>query len=368
VRETLVPEGHAVRAVYLAAGASDLALERDDDSLAAALDRQWHAMTATKQYVTGGLGSRWDGEAFGDPYELPPDVAYAETCASIGAIQWAWRRLLATGDVRFADGIEQLLLNGFLSGVSLSGDAFFYVNALQVRSDAVPDDHRQPVNGRQQWFQTACCPPNVMRTIAQLSGYLATGDDAGVQLHQYAAGEIDFAGRRLTVSTDYPWDGRVEVTVDVTDQRDWTLSLRVPSWCVGATLTDPDGQTTPVSAGYATTRRTWQPGDRVVLELPMPVRLIEAHHRVDAVRGCRAIARGPLVYAVEQCDVVGALAVDDLTLGADDAAQLTPRWESDLLGGCVTVTARTFTAVPYFLWANRTVGPMRVWLPLAVTG
>ena len=364
VRDAVVPEGHAVRAVYLAAGASDLAAERADDSLAAALDRQWDAMTATKQYVTGGLGSRWDGEAFGDPYELPPDVAYAETCASIGAVQWAWRRLLATGDVRFADSIEQLLLNGFLSGVSLSGEAFFYVNALQVRSDAVPDDHRQPVNGRQQWFQTACCPPNVMRTLAQLSGYLATGDAAGVQLHQYATSEIGAAGRCLQVTTDYPWDGRIEVVVEATDGDEWTLALRVPAWCTGATLTDPDGHTRRVEPGYATVHRRWQHGERVVLDLPMPVRLIEAHHRVDAVRGCRAIARGPLVYAVEQVDVAGGVAVDDLTLSPADAGSLEARWDADLLDGCVTVRGNGFTAVPYCLWANREVGPMRVWVPL----
>jgi DUF1680 family protein len=331
-----------------------------------------------KQYVTGGLGSRWDGEAFGDPYELPPDVAYAETCAAIGGVQWSWRQLLATGEARYADAIERMLLNGFLSGVSLSGNAFFYVNALQVRSDAVPDDHRQPVNGRQHWFGVACCPPNIMRTLSQLSGYLATAGDDGIQLHQYAAARISSGERQLTVDTDYPWDGRITVTVDDTDGAEWTLSLRVPAWCTGATLCDPDGHTERVGAGTARMRRTWRTGDQVVLELPMPVRLTAAHPRVDAVRGCRAIERGPLVYAVEQVDLPAGVAVDDLHLTTADPDALTVEWRPEQLGGCAVVKGSgsngsgttpggrpvEFTAIPYCLWANREVGPMRVWLPL----
>ena len=365
VRDAVVPEGHAVRAMYLAAGAADVASERGDDGLDRALTRQWNAMVESKQYLTGGLGSRWDGEAFGDPYELPPDVAYAETCASIGAVQLAWRRLLATGEEKYADAIERLLLNGFLSGVSLSGDAFFYVNALQVRSDAVPDDHRQPVNGRQHWFRVACCPPNVMRTLAQLGGYFATADDSGLQLHQYAPAEISSGDRSIRIVTDYPWDARVQVVVERTDGSEWELALRVPGWCSAATLTGPDGTATQVPTGRAAVRRVWQPGDTVVLELPMPVRLTAAHPRVDAVRGCRAIERGPLVYAVEQLDVAGPTAVDDLQLATDDPAALHAAWEPELLGGCVTIAGPGFTAVPYALWANREVGPMRVWLPVA---
>ena len=150
-----------------------------------------------------------------------------------------------------------------------------------------------------------------------------------------------------------------------TDPGEWELALRVPSWCADARLTAPDGTARPVSPGWATLRREWQAGDTVVLELPMPVRLTAGHPRVDAVRGCRAIERGPLVYAVEQIDVTDDTAVDDLRLPADDAGALHASWQPDLLGGCVTITGPGFTAVPYALWANREVGPMRVWLPLA---
>jgi DUF1680 family protein len=381
VRDTSAPEGHAVRAVYLAAGASDVAAEDPAvaDELDDALEQQWAAMVECKQYVTGGLGSRWDGEAFGDPYELPPDVAYAETCASIGAVQWAWRRLLATGEVGYADAIERILLNGFLSGVSLSGEEFFYVNTLQLRDGALSHDHRHPVNGRQPWFQVACCPPNVMRTIAQLAGYLATGGDDALVLQQYAAATVSDHGRLLTVETDYPWDGRVTVRVDAVgedggQELEWTLSLRVPAWCPQASLTDPDGTTTTPGPGYASITRRWRPGDTVVLDLPMPVRLTSAHPRVDAAHGARAIERGPLVYAVEQVDLPDGLVVDDLRLLSDDPARLQAEHRPDLLGGCVVVTGDVgsthgttgrLTAVPYCLWANRRVGPMRVWLPLA---
>lgn len=377
-RDADTVEGHAVRALYFAAGVADIIAEGEDPdgALDAAQHRQWEHMVATKTYLTGGNGSRWDGEAFGDPFELPPDVAYCETCAAIGSVQWSWRRLLATGDVRYADLIERTLLNGFLSGVSLSGEEFFYVNALQVRADAVPDDHRQPATGRQGWFHTACCPPNVMRTISSIQHYLATTDDDGIQLHQYAAGRISLGDRRLSVTTDYPWTETVSVVIDETDPTPWTLSLRIPAWCHGATVSVAGADPEPVAAnvGYVSRQRQWTAGDTVVLILPMPPRLTFGHHRVDAVRGARAIERGPLVYAVEQIDLPADVAVDDLELASGSAGDLQVVPRPDLLGGIVTITGPgstvdgvtgEFTAVPYQLWANRGVGPMRVWIPLA---
>lgn len=368
VRDATTVEGHAVRAVYLAAGATDLALDGlDDAGYLAALQTQWQHMVATKAYLTGGLGSRWDGEAFGDPYELPPDVSYCETCAAIGSVQWSWRMLLATGDVRYADLIERTLCNGFLAGVSLSGDEFFYVNALQLRADAGSDDHRHPANGRRGWFDVACCPPNVMRTFASLAGYLATGADDAVQLHQYANAVIDAGDARLRVRTDYPWHGTVEIELEAAPDDEFEIALRIPEWCVGARVTcGADEQ--PAQPGYYRLRRRWHAGDRVVLDLPQPVRTTRAPYRVDAVRGCVAIERGPLVYCVEQIDQAG-LPIDDFELRSVGATE----WAGDLLGGVevVRLTARAHgssddvaaTAVPYFAWANRGAGAMRVWLP-----
>ncbi len=382
VREQTSVEGHAVRAVYLAAGAADLAAETGDEKLLDALRTQWQSMVDTKTYVTGGLGSRWEGESFGDPYELPPDRAYGETCAAIGSIQWSWRMLLATGEAGYADLIERQLYNAFLPGVSLDGEEFFYVNALQVREGAHADDQRNPVLGRRPWFRVACCPPNIMRTISQLGGYLATSDDAGVQLQQYATGTVEAAVGGgtvlLAVRTDYPWDGRVEVEVRESPEATWSLSLRVPAWAEGATL-EVAGQ--PVDdvrpGGYVTVDRTWRAGDRAVLVLPMTPRLTAPHERVDAARGCLAIERGPLVYCLEQPELseqAGDAVVDDVRIVPGD---LTSEHRPDLLGGVTVVHAAgrvgdrevQLTAVPYLAWANRRtaqgVGPMRVWIPVS---
>jgi DUF1680 family protein len=392
VREQTTVEGHAVRAVYLGAGAADVAVELGEAELLAALERQFAAMEATKTYVTGGLGSRWDGEAFGDPYELPPDQAYAESCAAIGGVYWAWRMLLATGDPRYADAAERKLFNGFLAGVSLGGDEFFYVNPLHIRQDALADESRSPAHGRRPWFDVACCPPNIMRTLASLPGYLATTDDDGLQVHQYApstlTAPVPGGEARISMETDYPWDGLVRVRIEHTPEAEWTLSLRVPAWAEGATL-QVDGEEQPAPAGaYARVTRSWKPGDTIELSLPMTVRFVEADARIDAVRDCVAIERGPIVFAVEHVDQADGVVLDDLRLDPVGATSADHR--PDLLSGVTVVTARgravqhpsqewpyppagkaaspqgtdvEVTAVPYFSWANRGIGPMRVWLP-----
>jgi DUF1680 family protein len=397
VREATTVEGHAVRAVYLAAGAADVAVELGDKELLASLETQFDHMIATKTYLTGGLGARWEGESFGDEYELPPDRAYAETCAAIGGVQWAWRMLLATGDPKYADAAERMLFNGFLAGVSCSGDEYFYVNPLQLRGGAHPHGNRSPAHGRRGWFDCACCPPNIMRTFASLAGYLATSDSEGVQVHQFATGELSArAGDgdvRLAVQTDYPWDGVVRLRVEATGSEAWTLSLRVPGWASGATVVVQREESAVPAGAYARLTRTWNVGDVVELRLPLRVRVIEAHPRIDAVRGCVALERGPLVYTVEQADQPDGVAVDDLHLvvGADLSASHDP----DLLDGItvLTTTGRVgsgdvtnpwpyaqatstgttaavgeevpVVALPYYAWANRGVGAMRVWLPRA---
>jgi DUF1680 family protein len=388
VREAETVEGHAVRAVYLAAGAADVAVETGDDELLAALARQYAAMVRAKQYVTGGLGARWEGEAFGDPFELPNDRAYAETCAAIGGAQWAWRMLLATGETGYADQIELMLLGGFLAGLSRSGTEYFYVNPLQLRHDAHPDGDRSPANGRLGWFDCACCPPNIMRTLSSLDGYIATtgADGSSVQVHQFAAGTIAAAGLRLRVETEYPWSGEVRIHVEEAPEAPVAIELRVPGWADGATL---DGS--PVEAGaYAATTRTWSAGDALALSLPMEPRLLAADERVDASRGCLAIARGPLVYAFEAHDQEDGVIVDDIRI--DPSAALRTERRPELLGGATVVIAQGFrgtpppadaatpyrapadsplgepvelTAIPYHLWANRGPAAMRVWVPRA---
>jgi uncharacterized protein len=375
VRETTAPEGHAVRAVYLAAGATDLATETGDAELLGALRGQWQAMTGTKMYLTGGLGARWEGESFGDPFELPTDRAYAETCAAVASVQWAWRLLLATGEARYADLIERTLYNAVLPGISLSGDRFFYVNALQLRGDApLAEDERVVSNGRRPWFGTSCCPTNTMRTLASLEHYFTTSSAGGLQLHQYAPMRVRTGAVDLQVATAYPWDGTVEIEVGATDDAPWTLSLRVPAWATGASLMingQPAGETAEPGR-YASIRRRWAQGDVVTLTLPMPPRLTRPHERIDAVRGCVAIERGPLVYCLEQADQPPGASVDEVRI---EDGPLTAAAAPDLLGGITVGNAPgraaaggapvTLRAIPYFTWANRDIGAMRVWIPHA---
>lgn len=316
--------GHAVRALYLACGVTDLYLETGEARLLQAMRAQWEDMAYRKAYVTGGVGARWDGEAFGAPFELPPDGAYAETCAAVASVMWSWRMMLATGEARFADLAERTLLNGVLAGVALREPLFAYVNPLETATGA----------NRRPWFECACCPPNLMRTLASLQHLLATHDDDGVQLHQYAGGAV--AG--LDVRTDYPWDGRVEIDVR---EAPGVLSLRVPAWCAGARL---DGR--PVAPGYA--RATPRAGERVVLELPMPARRTPPDPRVEAVRGRVAIERGPLVYCAEGDDL------DALRLGDEAPLRVTDEH---------VIEAGALRAVPYFAWGNGALRAMRVWLP-----
>ncbi|MFE6158010.1 glycoside hydrolase family 127 protein [Streptomyces sp. NPDC056486] len=381
VREAPTVTGHAVRQLYLLAGATDLAMETGDVPLREALERLWHAMATTKTYLTGGVGARHEGEAFGDPFELPPDRAYAETCAAIASVQWSWRMALLTGETRYSDLVERTLYNGFLSGVALDGDRWLYVNPLQVR-----DDH-EPLPGdrtarRTPWFRCACCPPNVMRLLASLPHYVVSGDADGLQLHQYATGTYatyatdatDAAeGGAVTVETDYPWKGRVTITVDAAPaDRDWTLSLRIPSWCAEFTVAAPDQQDrTDTGWGWLRIRRRWLPGERVVLDLALDVRLTEPNPRMDAVRGCLAVERGPLVYCLESVDQEAGLRLDEVTLVP--TARTVAEHRPDLLGGVTVVTTTglrrsdghqtRLTAVPYYAWANRRDGAMRVWIP-----
>lgn len=374
VREAETVDGHAVRAVYFATGATDVAIEDGDAGLLSAVRRQFDAMVRDKQHVTGGLGARWDGEAFGDAHELPPDRSYAETCAAVGALQWAWRLLVATGEARYADQVEHLLYNAILPGVSLDGTDFFYANTLQRRTGARPDAQRSPAHGRRPWFNVSCCPPNVMRTLASLPGYVATRSGDETQIHLYTPGTVRVGDRTVAIETAYPWDGRVTLTVDkATD-----LALRIPSWAAGATV---DGA--PAEPGTYAHRTV---DDHTVLELPMPARLIEAGHRVDAVRGCVAVTRGPLVYALEQPDQEPGVVLEDLVI--DAAADITSEHRQDLLGGVTVLHVRGWaveppagepyrphgtleptrrparlTLVPYYAWANRGRHAMRVWIP-----
>jgi hypothetical protein len=389
VREATEATGHAVRQLYLASGVTDVYLEAGDPTLLTAMEQLWENMFSQKTYITGSHGSRHRDEAFGDPYELPPDRAYAETCAAIASFHWNWRMLLATGQGRYADEMERVLYNAIASGASLTGDRFFYSNPLHLRDGHDSDDEDMP-SQRLEWYRCPCCPPNVSRLVASLNGYLATTDDSGIQLHLLSAGEIavDLPGgpAALRVDTAYPWDETANIVVD--SDHEWTLALRVPAWCDGATLTVADQPVAiaPGADGYVRVQRAWRPGTEVRLTLPMPPRVLVAHPRVDAVRGCVAWARGPIVYCIEQHDQPAGVALEDIHVPAGAtpravSATAVPGVPVVLVGqGSVQRAANgalyaegfadgtseeavEVTAIPYFRWANRGPCPMRVWIP-----
>jgi DUF1680 family protein len=393
VREATVLRGHAVRALYLAAGAVDVAVETGDDALLDAVIAQWEAAVARRTYITGGMGARHTGEAFGDDFSLPPDRAYSETCAGVASVMLSWRLLLATGDPRFADLAERTLFNVVATSPADDGRAFFYANTLHQRSrEGVPDPHSpnpRPVGTvRSPWFTVSCCPTNVARLLASLGGYVATADSDGVQIHQYADADIatTLAGERpiaLAMRTDYPSGGAVTVEITQAPDVPVTLSFRIPPWARGGTtITEPDtGTRSSAGASTVEVHRRFTPGDTVRLELPVEPRWTAADPRIDAVRGTVAVEHGPLVLCAESTDLPGDTEID--------AVQVDPRETPHAQDGKVMVQGSIAKAddatwpyqestdrpassrqdtgirlVPYHTWANRGPSTMRVWLPI----
>ncbi|MGH3282455.1 MAG: glycoside hydrolase family 127 protein, partial [Trebonia sp.] len=398
VRETTTEVGHAVRALYLDTGVTDVATETNDAELLATSVRRWEDMVAAKTTLTGGNGSRHDGESFGDRFELPPDRAYNETCAAIASFQWSWRLLLATGEARYADHMERILFNGFASAIAAAGDRFFYVNPLQRREDHY---ERDDPGRRREWFKCACCPPNIMRLLASLHHYVATEADGTLTIHQYASAAIAGAGLTVEITTDYPWDGEVTVRVTgVSGGGERELALRVPAWAAaaGAPVAEVNGSSERLVVPpdrYLRARREWRPGDVLRLRFDMTPRWTRPDPRADALRGCAAIERGPLVYCLEQAgqparlDELAVLPGTPLTAQAadipgigrtvtitaqgrhtsPDPAAATASWSSQPAPADPSAPAErtvTLTAIPYFQWDNRGPGAMRVWIPVAL--
>ena len=389
IREQKTAEGHAVRALYLFAGAVDVALETGDAGLLKACLRLWKNIVRKRMYVTGGIGSARQGERFTFDHDLPNETAYAETCANISLVLFANRLLQAELNGEFADIMERALYNSVLSGVAKDGKHFFYENVLST----CPPFHTFAHIGapaRQEWFGCSCCPTNIARLLASFGLYVASQSTDGLAVHLYAGGKlnatIDGTPLTIDVATDYPWDGRVKFELKPKTPVAFTLALRIPAWCRKAKLT-VNGKAIALTRvrkkGYAYLKRTWKRGDRVVLELPMPVERIEAHPSVRQDCGLVALQRGPLVYCVEEADNGKDLA--DLILPA--RAKLTAKYDPRLMGGVVTINAPAkrratkhwgdtlyrpagqsrfvnvkLKAIPYALWANRKTGEMRVWL------
>jgi len=382
-------EGHAVRAMYACCGATDYYLETGDPAYMSALNRLWQDMTNTKMYITGGVGSRAAGEAFGDAYELPNARAYGESCAAIGNMMWNWRMLAATGDAKFTDVIERALYNGINSGMSLDGTMYCYRNPLAF-DPSFGDKIRNP------WYDVTCCPPNLERTFGSLPGYFYSTSRDGVYVHLYNDSVLNWhlengIGLKITQQTSYPWDGKVEIAVEPAQAADFTLYLRIPGWADHAQVAVNGKVVAGANPGeYLPLHRRWSPGDSVRLEVEMPVRVMQANPHVADDTGRVAMARGPLIYCLEELDQPSGVALSDVAVNAGRKTDggFHSEFRHDLLGGVTVLQqpgvayersgahaalysrytgdpARTrpvpLTFIPYYAWANREAAAMQVW-------
>jgi uncharacterized protein len=385
-------EGHAVRAMYACCGATDYYLETGDPTYWKTLTTLWNDLTTTKMYVTGGVGSRSDGEAFGNAYELPNDRAYGESCAAIGNMMWNWRMLAATGEGRFTDVIERALYNGINSGMSLDGTLYCYRNPLAF-DPATGEKIRNP------WYDTTCCPPNLERTFASLPGYFYSTSSDGIYVHLYDNSELNWhlengVGLKVTQKTNYPWDGKVELIVTPAQPSNFTFYLRIAGWADSAQVTVNGKEVSGAKPReYLAIQRQWSPGDVIHLQMEMPVQVLEANPQVADDTGRVAIQRGPLVYCMEEVDQPDGVSIADLAVspGPKPETQFQSEFKNDLLGGVVVLghtgvaydraASRNalysryssqqaqsrrvpLTFIPYYAWSNRQQTAMQVWTPV----
>jgi hypothetical protein len=381
-------EGHAVRALYAASGATDYFTEAGDPAFKRTIDLLWTDLTLRKMYITGGVGSRSGGESFGDAYELPSEQAYAETCASVANVMWNFRLLMLTGDGRYADVLERTLYNGVNSGMSLTGNLYCYRNPLASTGEKL----------RAAWYDTTCCPPNIERLFESLPGYFYAIARDGVYVNLYDNSELDWhledgLGLRLSQVTGYPWSGDVRLTVSPAHSSDFSVYLRWPSWAPSAEV-NVNGQPIEMKSfsrgSYISINRKWNPGDTITASFPMqPVPMI-ANPRVTDDYGRTALQRGPLMYALEQIDQ-GGVALGDIFFRGSAPISIEPR--KDLLGGVTVLKAPGLAAeeslgeaplyepmtaahshakrpinlmfIPYYAIGNREPTPMEVWIPVS---
>lgn len=373
--------GHAVRALYMYAGMTDIAAIYKDADYLNAVHALWGNATNKKMYLTGGMGARHEGEAFGDDYELPNLTAYNETCAAIANVYWNHRLFLLSGDSKYMDILERTLYNGLIAGISLDGKKFFYPNPLE-------SDGKYPFNQgfctRAPWFDCSCCPTNMIRFLPSVPGliYATREDTLFVNLYISDAATVDVNGEKIQISqkSDYPWDGHIALTFQPKKAEQFTVKLRIPGWARNEAvpgdlyayknavpkdiLLSINGQETPVilKKGYAEITRKWQPGDQVELVLPMDVHEVAANEKVKDDHNKAAFEYGPMVFCAEEIDnpKIGQLSIpEDVTLQPKKQKILT----EDVVTLQGTADGQDMTLIPYYLWSNRGVGKMEVWLP-----
>ena len=403
-------QGHAVRANYLFAGAADLYAENGDRTLLATLDRMWDDVVNHKMYVTGGCGSLYDGvsndgtsynpndveklhQAYGRKYQLPNLTAHNETCANIGNVLWNWRMLQITGEAKYADIVELALYNSVLSGISLDGKKFLYTNPLAY-SDQLPFQQRWSKDRVPYIALSDCCPPNVVRTISQVSNYMYSISNQGLWLNLYGGNNLstkleDGSEIKLTQKTSYPWDGMINIQFDAAPQKPFSVFLRIPGWCHNAKILINGMLVGTKNKGgqYAEIKRNWKKGDQVQLVLDMPVTMIEANPLVEETRNQVAVKRGPVVYCLESVDLDKNTSVFGVAVPTTAQFKIAPtkiansnitilettgektideQWKDQLYKEVSKKPAEKIKLrlVPYYAWGNRGHTEMTVWLPV----
>jgi DUF1680 family protein len=389
-------EGHAVRAMYLYSGMTDVAALTGDKQYIAAIDKIWDNMVSKKIYVQGSIGAVGDGERFGGNYELPNTTAYNETCAAIGNVFWNQRMFLLHGDSKYIDLLEKTLYNGLISGVGLDGKSFFYTNAMQIRDSFThPDIERE----RSGWFTCSCCPTNIVRLIPSIPGYMYAQNGKDVYVNLFISGsanlKVNEKALKITQQNNYPWEGGLVFNIDPASAMDMNLRIRIPGWAQDKAIPSdlysyekPSAQKIEIKIngkavdyqmehGYAVISKKWKKNDKVELTLPMDVQRVIANEKLADDAGKIAIQRGPIMYCAEWKDNAGK--PSSFIIPKD--VVFTPTYNADLLNGVMTLKAdvksvnvdeanqnittgtSTLTAIPYYSWANRGKGEMTVWFP-----
>ena len=388
--------GHSVRATYMYSGMADVAAIVGDKDYIQAIDKIWENVVYKKIYVTGGIGARHRGEAFGDDYELPNETAYNETCAAIANCMWNHRMFLLKGDAKYYDVLERTLYNGFLAGISIEGNTFFYPNPLACDAKYA---FNQGALTRKPWFDCSCCPSNIVRFLPSLPGYIYGVRDNDLFINLYMSNEAEIKIKDMDVqiiqTSNYPWDGKIKVEVNPESKSSFNIKLRIPGWSrnqpipgdlysyfeksnkkITAELNGKEIEVN-IEQGYLTVSNKWKKGDMLILNLPMEIRLVESHKKVESNRNRLAIERGPVVYCVEGIDNKG----DVFNLLMPEYAPSTTQWKQDLFGGIniikadvpsfivreggeeVKTQSHNLVAIPYYAWSHRGIGEMAVWLP-----
>ena len=386
--------GHAVRAGYLYSAVADVAALTGDDSLLKAIDKIWNNVVEKKIYVQGGVGAIGDGERYGDNYELPNSTAYNETCAAIANMYWNQRMFLLHGDAKYIDLLEKILYNGLISGIGLDGKSFFYTNAMEIKNSS---SHRDKEASRSGWFECSCCPTNLARLIPSIPGYIyaQNGNNLYVNLFINNITNITINAMPIQVmqQNNYPWDGALAFIINPKKATAFNLLVRIPGWAMDKAIPSDlyqfqnniiakpamkvNGKVVEyaVQNGYAVISRTWQKNDKVEVNLPMEVRRVIAIKKINDDKGKVALQRGPLVYCAEWVDNNGK--ASNILMPANTVFSTV--FKPDLLNGIVVINSevpavvissnsvatvkQSFTAIPYYSWANRGKGEMMVWFP-----